>query len=193
MRTVISACLCLLAVAIPYAFGGDGQSNTRAVDWNSMMPMVSSVLRKQFPREFRRYNYPVGILRPGDIADITGDGIPEALVWLGTGGASTSELTLMRIEDNKPVVALFKDQKGKTGPLLLLEGASVMHSDRVNLLPKEHAVFHFHFQYMGDGKLELCDGEAYRWNSNTRIFDYDSRLSRRLAQSSCRKVPQSIN
>ena len=68
-----------------------------------------------------------------------------------------------------------------------------MHSDRVDLLPREHAVFHFHFQYMSDGKLGLCDGEAYRWDSQTRTFDYDSRLSTRLAQNFCSKVPQNIS
>jgi len=41
--------------------------------------------------------------------------------------------------------------------------------------------------------LGLCDGEAYRWDSQTRTFDYDSRLSTRLAQNSCSKVPQSIS
>jgi hypothetical protein len=122
--------------------------------------------------------------------DITGDGIPEALVWLGTGGASTSALTLMRIEDGRPVVALSKSREGKTEPLVLLEGASVMHSDIVDLLPKEQAVFHFSSQYMGDGRLGPCDGAAYRWNSHTKTFDYDSRLSTRLTQDYCRKLPQ---
>lgn len=162
------------------------------VDWNNMMPAVRSVLETQFPGEVERY-YSVGILRPGHIADITGDGIPEALVWLGTGGASTSELALMRIEDNKPVVALFKDRQGKTGPMLFLEGASVMHSDGVDLLPNEHALFHFYFEYTGDGKLGPCGGEAYRCNPHTKTFDYDSRLSGRLVQNACRKVPRTIN
>jgi hypothetical protein len=192
MRTVIGVGLCFLALAVGHAFGGSGESNISPVDWNSMMAAVRSVLEKQFPREAER-EYPVGIPSPAHIADITGDGITEALVWLGTGGASTSELVLMRIEDNKPVVALIKDRQGKTGPMTFLEGASVMHSDRVDLLPREHAVFHFHFEYMSDGKLELCDGEAYRWESQTRTVDYDSRLSTRLAQNSCSKVPQSIS
>ena len=163
---------------------------TENIDWKSMMSTVRSVLEKQFPGEEVGKRYDVGILRPGHIADITGDGIPEALVWLGTGGASTSELALMRIENNKPVVALFKDRQGKTEPMLFLEGASVMHSDSVDLLSKEHAVFHFHFQYMGDGRLGPCDGEAYRWNPHTQTFDYDSRLSTSLTQDFCRKVPQ---
>jgi hypothetical protein len=165
---------------------------TKDIDWKSMMPTVRSVLQKQFPGEDVGKRYDLGILRPSHMADITGDGIPEALVWLGTGGASTSELALMRIEGDKPVVALFKNRQGKTEPMLFLEGASVMHSDQVDLLTKERAVFHFHFQYMGDGRLGPCDGEVYRWNPHTKMFDYDSRLSRSVAQNSCRTVPQSI-
>jgi hypothetical protein len=95
MRTVIGVGLCFLALAVGHAFGGSGESNISPVDWNSMMPAVRSVLEKQFPREAER-EYPVGIPSPAHIADITGDGITEALVWLGTGGASTSELVLMR-------------------------------------------------------------------------------------------------
>lgn len=161
----------------------------RTVDWKSMMPTVRLVLQKQFPGEVGK-DYDIGILRAGHIADITGDGVPEALVWLGTGGASTNALALMRIQGGKPVVALFEDRKGKTEPMVFLEGASVTHTDTVDLLPKEHALFHFQSFYMGEGRLPSCNGEAYRWNPRTKIFDYDSRLSTRLTQDWCPKVPQ---
>jgi hypothetical protein len=167
------------------------EPTAKDVDWNSMMPSVRSALEKQFPEQSVRAPYPVGILRPSHIADITGDGTPEALVFFGTGGASTSPVTLMRIENGKPIVALFKDRKRKIQPIVFLEGSSVTHSDQVDMLPNEHAVFYFHFQYRGNGRLGPCDGEAYRWRAPTKTFDYDSRLSKKLTQDSCRKVPQS--
>ena len=167
------------------------EPTTKDIDWNGMMPKVRPVLEKQFGEEVGEH-YDVGILRSGHIADITGDGIPEALVWLGTGGAYTSTLALMRIEDDKPVVALFRDRQGKTEPILFLEGSSVMHSNIVELLPKDRAVFQSHFEYVGDGRLRTCDGEAYRWTPRTKTFDYDSRLSKSKSQDFCRKVPQKI-
>ena len=144
--------------------GHGGESNSKSVNWDSLMPAVRSALQKQLPHEGVGERYMPGILRRGHIADITGDGIPEALVWLGTGGASTSELALMRIENDKPVVALFKDRQGKTEPIVFLEGASVMHSDSTDLLPREHALLHLHFEYTADGRLGPCAGEAYQWN-----------------------------
>jgi hypothetical protein len=189
IRTVVSAGICLLCFASWQAFGRTANPNTKQIDWETMMPAVRSVLEKQFPAEHVGKPYPVGILRPGHIADVTGDGIPEALVFLGTGGASTSALALMRIKDDKPIVALSKDRQGKTEPMVFLEGASVTHSDTVDLLPKVRSVSHLHFQYTGDGRLETCEGEVYRWNPHTETFDYDSRRSKRLTQESCRKVP----
>ena len=157
-----------------------------AADWRSMMPAIQKVLEAQFPRE----ESSGGIYRT---ADITGEGVTEALVLEGMGGASTTQVTLMRIEDSKPVVALFKDRGGKTGPLELIEGSSVMHTDGIDTLPKDHALFTFHYNYNGEGAIEGCGGDAYRWNAKTKVFEYDGRLSKRLADDACRKAPQRNN
>lgn len=61
------------------------------------MPKARPVLQMQFGEQVGEH-YDIGILRPEHIADVTGDGVPEALVWLATGGASTSTLALMQIE-----------------------------------------------------------------------------------------------
>jgi len=182
MSQIIRSGLYLVCLVVAYA-----AEESTSVDWKGMMPKVRSVLEAQFHAEVGEH-YDIRILRPGHIADITGDGAPEALVWLGTGGASTSELALMRIEHDQPVVALFTDQQGKIEPILFLEGSSVTHSDGVDLLPKEHALFHSHFERLGDGKLGTCAGEAYRWNPHTKTFTYDSRLSASVSRDYCRKV-----
>src|SRR5690348_14966001 len=87
-------------------------------DWQQMLPAVREALRTQFPGEPIEGPYPVGILRPSQVADVTGDGVAEAFVSFGVGGASTSQLTLMRMKDGKPVVALFKDRSRKIAPMI---------------------------------------------------------------------------
>ena len=102
-----------------------------------MIPAIRSALKAQFPDgKGVEEHYSIGILRPADIADVTGDGVSEALVWLGTGGASTSEMAVMRIEDDKPVVALFKGRDGKISPMTFLRGAGVLHGDNIEMLPR---------------------------------------------------------
>ena len=168
----------LLAVAFAAA-------TPKPVDWKAMIPAVRSALETQFPDERVEEHYPVAIARAADIADITGDGVSEALVYLGTGGASTDQMTLMRMEDSKPVVALFRGRDGKISSMVFLRGASVRHGDGIDMLPNEHAVYSSHYTTDDDGKLDKCSGEAYQWNRHTKTFDYSPRLSKKLAQSSC--------
>jgi 5,10-methylenetetrahydrofolate reductase len=66
-----------------------------------MIPAIRDVLKNDPGSQGSvEEHYAVGIRK---VADITGDGLTEALVYLGTGGASTDALTLMRIENDKPV------------------------------------------------------------------------------------------
>jgi hypothetical protein len=168
----------LLAVAFAAA-------TAKPVDWKAMIPAVRLALETQFPDERVEEHYPVAIARAADIADITGDGVSEALVYLGTGGASTDQMALMRIENNKPVVARFRGRDGKVSSTVFLRGASVRHGDGIDMLPNEHAVYSSHYATDDDGKLDKCSGEAYQWNRHTKTFDYSPRLSKKLAQSSC--------
>jgi len=158
----------------------------KPVDWQAMIPSVRSVLKND--PEFREMEqrYSIAIRRT---ADITGDGVPEALVHLGTGGASTDEITVMRIENGAPVVARFRSRDGKISSMVFLQGASVMHTDRVEMLPEQHTVYSLHYNYGSNGKLRQCTGEAYQWNTATKLLDYNYRLSKKLTQDTCRDVP----
>ena len=162
-------------------------------DWQAMTPVIREALKRESGRnpEFRRVeeNHPIQI---GRTADVTGEGALEALVYLGTGGASTDELTVMRIEHDKPVLALFRGRDGKVSSMVFAEGASVMHTDGVDLLPPEHSVFSVHYDYSGNGKLHQCDGAAYTWNSHAKTFDYNLRLTKKITQTSCRQVPKTL-
>lgn len=162
------------------------------VDWQAMIPVIRSVLKKEAVRnpEFQGIEQPYYSIGIRHTADITGDGVPEALVYLGTGGASTDEMTVMRIENGEPVVARFRGRDGKVSSMVFLEGASVMHTDGVEMLPEQHAVYSLHYNYGNNGKLHECTGEAYQWNPDTKLFDYNHPLGKKLTQDTCRKVPQ---
>ena len=111
----------------------------------------------------------------------------------GVPGASTTQLTLVRIQNGKPVIARIQNRKGKIGPMTFVGGASVMHTDRVDLLPKEHAFYLVHYEFTSGGpdegqKVRECGGEAYRWNSARAIFHYAPTLTDKLTQDLCRKL-----
>lgn len=117
--------------------------------------------------------------------------MPEAIVGLGTGGASTEEVTVMRIENGEPVLAIFRNRDGRLSPRDFAIGASVMHTDNLELLPQDRAVYATHYNYnSSDGKLHECGGEAYRWNAHSKTFDYNSSMTRKLTKRTCREVPQ---
>jgi len=166
--------------------GGAPQS----VDWEAMIPAIRELLNtvsKSNPEwgGIEEY-YSIGIVKT---TDITGDGVPEALVDLGTGGASTSAVTVMRTEDHKPILAVFRGRDEKVSPVVFLEGASVTHTDSVELLPQHHAVHAIHYSYGANGKLDQCGGEAYAWNAQSRTFDYNPALTKKLTKATCRQVP----
>ena len=112
-------------------------------------------------------------------------------MYLGTGGGSTDEMIIMRIENDRPVVALFRGRDGKVAPMTFLRGASVMHTDAVEMRPHQHLVYSLHYNYGGNRRLHQCTGEAYQWNADTKTFDYNHRLSKKLTHDTCRNVPQS--
>jgi len=126
------------------------------------------------------------------VADITGDGVPEALVYTGDGGASTDFLVLMRIEGGKPVLARFKDAKGKRFDPGFLEGASVTHGIHGNA-PDENAIYlgsHF-INDTGTG-FSRCSVRAYRWNAETKTFDWNRNLSTQLTRSFCERERKAL-
>jgi hypothetical protein len=182
MRThIVLACISMLGCAGTLAF----QGASRTVDWNSILPEVQSVAKKEF-RDAGGY-YPVSISR---VADVTGEGTSEALIDFGCCGAYAHAMTVMRIEEGKPVVALFRGRDGKVASREFLEGASVMHGAAVELDTTEHAVFSGYWDVNSEGtKIARCGGDAYQWNAAAKRFDYNGRLSDRLTKDFCRKIP----
>jgi hypothetical protein len=106
------------------------------VDWKKLIPAIREVLKDDSQPEEKNE----GLYVRSEV-DITGDGIPEALVNLGRGGAYTDYLAIMRLQNGRPVAAMFKEPNGKTLPLGFAEGASVRNTITVKLRPESHAVF----------------------------------------------------
>jgi hypothetical protein len=159
------------------------KASTNSVDWKTLLPEVRDVLKKSFPDGQIEKHYAISIVKE---ADITGDGIPEALVYTGDGGASTDFLVLMRIEDGKPVLAQFKDAHGKICDPGFLQGASVMHGDSTVMLPDEKAIYLGEYAMNSTATVfSRCSASAYRWNARTKAFDWDRTLSRQTTRTFC--------
>lgn len=169
---------------------GQSSPSVGAGDWERLMPKVREVLRTEFPNEKIEEHYRLAIAQK---ADVTGDGMPEALVYLGTGGAYTNGMTVMRIENEQPVVARFRQKDGKVSSIFFLEGSSVRHGNHVELRAAEHAVYSGRWTTEGSGRIDHCTGEAYQWNSHSKTFDYSPRLSGDITKSWCRTVRLEIN
>jgi len=193
MRRISQA---LLLVMLPASFGlVDAQTASvgapkSLAEWRAMAAALEDTIETEFPnfREVAK-QHAAGIVR---VADVIGDGIPVALVYLGTGGAYTDELCVMRFSDGKPAVALFKDRAGKLSELTFAEGASVMNRVSIELLPEEHSVYSMESGYGNSGKLSRCTGQAYKWNGRSQLFEFNLSLTKRMTRKKCAELPQKL-
>ncbi len=152
-------------------------------DWNAPALNVTDVLKRAFPETDVGGRGSVSI---EEQVDITGDGIPEAFVALGTGGASVEYLSLLRMDNGTPVVSKVKDIDGIVGPLQLLQGAAVLHSSDIGTVPKEDIVYQRELSYSPeDGSISSCAVQAYRWDSAETLFVYDPDASLSLQAQRC--------
>lgn len=167
------------------------ESIPKQVDWENLIPAIKTVIGPTFLGVRVEEYYSLSIFSKNDI---TGDGVPEALVNLGSGGAYTSYLTLIRVENDTPVVAQFKQKDGKVSPLIFLAGASVMNGESVVMIPDKNAIYAGHWSRAVKGtpfgSLTDCRVEAYQWNSQTKTFDFSSTLSNDVRPSFCQKAEQ---
>jgi len=157
-------------------------------DWKSLLQTIETLIGSTF-LDVRVGREPMSIWQTDDI---TGDGIPEAIVYLGEGGAYNSYLILIRIENDKPVIAQFKQKDGKISPLLFLAGGSVMNGEGVMMLSDKNAIYFGHWSkaVSGEpyGKLSNCSVEAYKWNLQTKMFDFNQSLSNEIRSNYCQKT-----
>lgn len=145
----------------------------QTINWEEQMPAIKEALKKEFPNEAGG-NREVGIYKEGDV---TGDGVPEALIYTGSGGVYTDKLVLVMIENGKPVLVKFKTKDGQVSILTFLSGSSVRHGETADIAPADSIVYSVSWSMDEVGNLETCDAQVYLWNKESRVFEYDQILT----------------
>jgi len=162
-------------------------SGARTVDWDALKPQIQTALGKDWQECYPDHRR-ISIV---DTSDLTGDGIPAALVDYCQMGAYTDTLTLILLENGKPVAARFRDEHGNAVDPEFLEGASVINGEATILLPLEHAIARISYQMNANDSdcwVEKCEGKAYVLNASSKTFDFEPEVSSPLIQSECRKI-----
>lgn len=154
----------------------------KKTEWEDFIPEIRDEIKKDFKDQQFEDKNSLSIYEKNDI---TGDGIPEALVSLGSGGAYTGELVLARFENEKPVLSLFKQKNGKVSYIIFIDGASASNGEIVKMLPDKNAIYSGRYGINSAGKLEICGVDAYRWNRDTKIFEYNKTLSGEIQADFC--------
>jgi hypothetical protein len=117
------------------------------------------------------------------------DELSVVLVDCCRGGAYSDAIVALRLEAGQPVLAKFRDAKGKHVENGFLIGASVMHSVDVKLVPEKKAIYDMYSDSHPDGRpAAKCGVKAYVWNSKSRTFDMDTRLSQTASAEYCRSL-----
>ncbi len=160
--------------------------NTESVNWQNKLGEVTVALKRDLARPNLGNVRPISILR-GD-TDVTGDGIPEALVYTGDAGAYTDELAVMRLEEGKVVTALYKQKDGTTGPFLVSSGASALNQLDYGMVSEKNAVYQTEVMRNSNGTISLCSLDAYVWNGQSKIFEYSLSVSKDLEPGYCKNV-----
>jgi hypothetical protein len=189
----------------PVPTSGNGNTQTasstvkESFNWYENIRTVEKTIGSTFLDIETKEREPMSIHK---IAEITGDKTDEALIALGSGGAYTEYLTLMRLnyankdgslqKTSKPIIAQFKLRDGSTGPLMFAEGSSVSHGETVELIPATNAV------YSGGWSLDPvnpdaieCNLDVYIWNEKNSLFEFNKVLSESALASFCAKIASS--
>lgn len=182
----------LIPPTVPCSLAQQTRKSSRpVVDWNTLIPGIKSALES----ELRNCADQRAWIEIVDTGDVTGDGIPEALVEYCHMGAYTSNVALMRLDEHgKPVLAKLRDKDGKAIVVgSFLRGASVRNGTGTELLPEKHAVYAIYWGTDDSGALQSCGVDAYKWVAKTGTFDADEALSKEIAESECNRLKQELS
>lgn len=157
------------------------------IDWKKYITAVRKTIGSTFMETRVAESEPVSIFKT---KDITGDGISEALISLGSGGAYTEYFALMQWDKTQGVhLARFKQKEGTVGDVLFLEGASASHGMNVILDNEIKSIIssHWNIDPFNPDAYE-CEFEVYTWNPLTNLFEFNSEQSK-LGQTGACSVP----
>jgi len=123
-----------------------------------------------------------------DAFGTSGDALSVALVDFCGPGAYTDSIVAMRMDHGEPVLAKFRDAKGKEVGNGFASDASVMHTVGVKLIAEKKAIYDFFADNDAEGKPAQCGVKAYVWNARNMTFDQDLRLSKTASAEYCRSL-----
>ncbi len=183
-KSTISVLVVLLLTLGGFVFGyyQKGSTSTDQVAsfaWNDVMPEAREMLRVYFPGS--RTEAAAELQGPAKLVaedDITGDGIPEALIDLNQGGGSS--VVLVQMINGKPMVAPVYRTDGNPG---LIVGSMYSTNDVENImkmLPEQNAI------YLAIRNKNGCEVYAYRWNNERQAFVENPNLAAEIHQNYCR-------
>ena len=141
---------------------------------------------------------------PGEIksilkeADVTGDGVPEALVDLGSAGTTSDWVALVNVEHACPARSRFKMKSDgidtpvfKTG-----DGGAGRYASTVELVPEKHAVYIKDYVLYGKSNTvdntDHCLVDTYVWNTSTSMFEWDATLGKEVTKSYCKQITDEL-
>ena len=164
----------------------------KPVNWESLIPDIKIALQQAFPgTNFQDEDI---ILGNNPNVDITGDGVPEALVTTICGATGYCNLVLIRMENNKPVVARFKEKNGEItyGKLVDGSGGAGRYGAETKFIESKNAVYSAHYFAYNSNYDDICEANAYQWNSQTKLFEFNISLSNEIGQDYCSKICSGI-
>jgi hypothetical protein len=191
-RMGVSNRIWVLLIAIWLTTGLSAQVSSRprkpdspaVVQWKARTPAIEKALSRD--KFFGVPEWPVAVV---DAFGGSDDKLSVVLVVCGHGGAYSDAIVALRLERGQPVLAKLRDAKGKHVENGFLIGASVMHSVDVKLVPEKKAIYDMYSESDSDGRpAAKCGVKAYVWNSKSRTFDLDTRLSRTASEDYCRSL-----
>ncbi len=140
-----------------------------------------SEIKKSFPgiSDIGKNGAPLVIER----IDFTGDGVPDAMVDMRTGGAYTEYYTICISQNGQLKTAEFKDKKGNIAPIYFAVGSSVKHNSELKFVKNKSGSYILYYSVItkdDEGKITNISVDAYKWNKNERLFEYDPDNSQKL-------------
>ncbi len=114
---------------------------------------------------------------------IASSSMPVAFVDMGTGGAYVEYYTICVPTNGHLEVANFKDKDGNIAPLFFDEGASVKHEVKFSSFSDgkgNNILYQSVVQRNDSGEVSSIEVDAYKWNSETKMFEYSKEFSEEI-------------
>lgn len=120
--------------------------------------------------------------------DLTGDGINEAIIE-GNGGNNGVSFILIKDTENNIKVAKQKSKNGAIDTVSLLSVGRAMLSEEYEFAPSENGFYTISKYFDEKTESFKCNNEGvsfYRWNPQTKLFEWDSVLTKKYTTEVCK-------